>query len=129
MQDEPEPTEILSAVATFLRDIVVPQATPHTAFQARVAANALDLVARQIALAPEADAAERLRLTALLGRDGDLGDLNRALADAIAAGTIGPATPGLHDHLLATTLAKLAVDQPHYSGYRAALDAVSHKDD
>ncbi len=30
-------------------------------------------------------------------------------------------TPGLADHLWETTLAKLAVDQPNYWGYRAAL--------
>ena len=129
MQDEPTPTEILAAVAAFLRHTIVPDASPHTGFQARVAANALDLVARQIALAPGTDAEERERLAALLGREGDLGELNRALAEAIAGGALDPATPGLHDHLFATTLAKLAVDQPNYSGYRAALDAAQRKGD
>jgi Domain of unknown function (DUF6285) len=126
MQDEPQPAEILAAVASFLRDVVMPQATSHTAFQARVAANALDLVARQIALAPASEEAEHQRLKALLGRDGTLADLNRALADGIVVGVFDTSEPGLSTHLLETTLAKLAVDQPSYSGYRAALD---EKDD
>lgn len=119
MQDEPTPPEILSAVAAFLRDTVVPQATPLVAFQARVAANAVDLVVRQLTLAPASDAAERDGLRALLGRDGSLSELNAALADGLAAGSI--ATAEAMAHLRTTTLAKLAVDQPGYSGYRAAL--------
>lgn len=127
MQDNPDPSAILTAVADFLRTVVVPEARPHIAYQARVAANAVDLVRRQIELAPETDAAEQVRLVALLGRDGSLDDLNTTLAEAIASGSTALETPGLINHLWATTLAKLAVDQPAYSGYRAALsdDAVS----
>jgi len=43
------------------------------------------------------------------------------LADALASGAKGLATPGVSAHLRATTLEKLRVDQPNYSGYRAAL--------
>ena len=57
----------------------------------------------------------------MLSEDGDLPTLNRALALRIRAGAMDLSTPGLADHLWATTLAKLAVDQPNYSGYRAAL--------
>ncbi|MCW6535959.1 DUF6285 domain-containing protein [Sphingomonas lycopersici] len=129
MQDQPEPREILATVAAFLRDTVVPESRPRTAFHARVAANAIDLVSRQITLAGTSDAAERARLVQLLGEDLPLAEANEALADRIAEGAVGPATPGLMEHLLATTLAKLAVDQPTYSGYRAALaDAPVAKD-
>lgn len=118
MQDEPLPAEMLTAVAAFLRDTVVPQATPLVAFQARVAANAVDLVARQLGLAPAAEAAEHASLRALLGRDGTLAELNAALAAAIADGTLS--ADAALPHLWATTFAKLAVDQPNYAGYRAA---------
>lgn len=128
MQDEPAPAEILAAVAAFLRGTVVEQTESHTAFQARVAANALDLVARQLGLASASDATELARLTTLLGQDGTLADLNRALAHGIADGTLDAAAPPLVEHLWATALAKLAVDQPNYSGYRATLAAQSHKD-
>jgi hypothetical protein len=121
MQDEPKPAEMLAAVAAFLREVVIPEAKPRTAFQARVAANALDLVGRQIELAPAEEAAEMERLKALLGRDAPLADLNAALAEALASGALDLTSPGVEAHLFATTLAKLAVDQPSYSGYRAAL--------
>ena len=123
MQDEPTPPEILAAVAAFLRDSVIPQATPLVAFQSRVAANAVDLVARQLALAPGDEAEEAARLRELLGRDGDLGELNVAFAAAIAAGEIDPMAGIAAQHLWKTTLAKVAVDQPRYSGYRAARAA------
>ncbi len=119
MQDEPRPQEILTAVAAFLRGAVVDGATPLVAFQARVAANAVDLVARQIVLAPGSDAVELDGLRALLGRDGSLAELNAALASGLAAGEI--AAGDAAQHLWLTTLAKLAVDQPKYSGYLAAL--------
>ena len=128
MQDEPHPTEILAAVAAFLRTTAIPEMTAHTGFQARVAANALDLVTRQITLAPASDEAEMTRLTGLLGQQGSLAELNGILADQIAAGDLTLDSAGMLGHLRATTLAKLAVDQPTYSGYRAALDAAKPKD-
>ncbi len=121
MQDEPKPAEMLAAVAAFLREVVIPEAKPRTAFQARVAANALDLVGRQIEIAPVEEAAEIERLKALLDRDAPLTDLNAALAELLATGALNLASPGVEAHLTATILAKLAVDQPSYSGYRAAL--------
>ena len=62
-----------------------------------------------------------LVLAALLNTDGTLEDLNGELARRIASGAVDLGTPGVAEHLWAVTLAKLAVDQPGYSGYRAAL--------
>ena len=44
------------------------------------------------------------------------------LAHRIATGELDLTTPGLSDHLWATTMAKLAVDQPTYAAYRAELE-------
>jgi Domain of unknown function (DUF6285) len=121
MQDPPYPSEILGAVAAFLKNVVAAETTGATSFQARVAANALEMMKRELETAPAEDAAELERLRALLGKDGSLHDLNAELSRRIEAGEIGLDTPGLKDHLWATTLAKLAVDQPTYGGYRAAL--------
>ncbi len=118
MQDKPSPSDLLAAVAHYLRDELLPTLSAHHAFQLRVSCNALDLVARQIALEPAADATEIERLTKLLGHDGALGDLNAELAAKIAGGELTLETPGLSDHLWATTLAKLSVDQPQYGAYR-----------
>jgi hypothetical protein len=121
MQDTPNPSEILAAVARFLKDEAAPALSGHLAFQARVAANALEMMRRQIELAPGAEAEELARLKTLLGRNGDLAALTAELSRRIAAGEADLATPGLADHLWATTLAKMAVDQPTYAAYRASL--------
>jgi hypothetical protein len=121
MQDQPNPSEVIGAVAAFLRNVVTAQTTGATSFQARVAANALEMMRRQLDLAPAEDAAELERLKALLGTDGTLAELNTELARRIAAGDLDLTTPGLSDHLWATTMAKLAVDQPTYAAYRAEL--------
>lgn len=120
MLDEPKPEEILAAVARYLRETVAPATSGHISFNVRVAANALEMSRRQLLDATAED--ERDRLTKLLGRDADLAELNAELCRRIAEGEITLRTPGLADHLWAVTLAKLAVDQPTYWGYRAALE-------
>jgi hypothetical protein len=121
MQDEPTPTELIKAVADFLRNEITPVIKGHNAFKLRVAINALDLVTRQLALEQDSDAGEAARLTQLLGMDGSLIELNRALADKIAKGEVDLQTPGLSEHLWQTTMDKLAVDQPHYASYKREL--------
>jgi hypothetical protein len=123
MQDEPTPTELIKAVANFLRADITPQISGHAAFKLRVAINALDLVTRQLSLQDGSDAAEAASLSALLGVQGSLADLNRMLADRIASGEADLQTPGVKDHLWQTTLAKLAVDQPNYAAYKRELEA------
>jgi hypothetical protein len=121
MLDEPTPTELIKAVADFLRHEIAPVISGHNAFKLRVALNALDLVGRQLALEQGSDAAETARLTRLLGLQGSLGELNRALADRIAKGEVDLQTSGVADHLWQTTMDKLAVDQPNYAAYRREL--------
>ena len=121
MQDEPTPTELLKAVADFLRNEITPAIKGHNAFKLRVGINALDLVTRQLTLADDSDAAEHTRLKQLLGADGSLIELNRALSDKIAKGEVDLATPGLSDHLWQTTMDKLAIDQPNYASYKREL--------
>jgi hypothetical protein len=125
MQDEPTPSELIKAVADFLRNDITPQVGGHSAFKMRVAINALDLVTRQLTLESSSDAAEAERLSQLLGRQGSLGELNRLLAGKIAGGEADLQTPGLAEHLWQTTLAKLAVDQPNYAAYRRELERKS----
>ena len=121
MQDEPTPTELIKAVADFLRSEITPAIKGHNAFKLRVGINALDLVTRQLALAEQGDAAEAARLKQLLGADGALLELNRALSEKIACGEVDLNTPGLSEHLWQTTMGKLAVDQPNYASYRREL--------
>ena len=97
MQDEPTPSELIKAVADFLRNELAPQTSGHSAFKLRVAINALDLVTRQLAMEQGSDAAEAARLKQLLGAIGSLMELNRALSEKIANGEVDLSTPGLRE--------------------------------
>ena len=119
MREQPDGAALLAAVAHFLRQEAAPALEGRLAFHARVAANALDIAAREWRLAPEAEQAERARLTALLGHGGDNAALNDELCTRITSVTIDPHDPALLDHLWQTTLDALAVDQPKYATYRA----------
>jgi hypothetical protein len=121
MQDEPTPVELIKAVVDFLRKEISPVIKGHNAFKLRVGINALDLVTRQLALEEGSDAAEVVRLKQLLGVDGSLKELNRALSEKIAKGEVDLQTPGLSEHLWQTTMDKLAVDQPNYASYKREL--------
>jgi hypothetical protein len=121
MQDHPTPSEIIGAVAIFLKTVVAAETTGATSFQARVAANALEMMRRELDTAPAEDAAEMARLEAMLGAKGTLMELNTELSHRIESGAMTLSTPGLKEHLWATTMAKLAVDQPTYAAYRASL--------
>jgi hypothetical protein len=117
MQDRPDPLDLVRTVAFTLRERLMPKLSGSAAFEARVAANALDVVARQLDLAAGSDAAEMANLEALLGEHGSLRDLNAELCTRIADGTIAADDPALLAHLWVTTLDKLAVDQPTYAAY------------
>lgn len=121
MQEQPTPAEILATVATFLRDTAVPQLSGHASFTARVAANAVDLVRRELELRDTSNREEQARLEALLGHAGTLDELNAELAAAIRSDRMATDRADLLDHLWRTTLDKLAIDQPSYASYRAAL--------
>ncbi|MBX3644047.1 MAG: hypothetical protein KF720_13380 [Rubrivivax sp.] len=123
MHQRPDTEDLLAAVALFLREQAIPQLPGHAAYHARVAANMVDIVRRQLQLAPAADAQERQRLRTLLQADGSLAELNALLCERIADGRINLQTPGLPAHLWQSTLDKLAVDQPSYASYRRAKEA------
>jgi hypothetical protein len=123
MQDLPDDTELLASVEAFLKDEVMPQLDPAGGFRARVSANVLGMVRRHLEQAGM-DAAhdERELLAQLTGKKGTLAGQTAELCRLIADGNLTPADPLLRDYLWLTTLAKLAVDQPKYSGYRRARD-------
>jgi len=113
--------ELVTAVRDFLEQRAMPELKGHTAFHARVAANALGIVARELEQGEAAGTEERQRLVGLLGRDGTLAELNRELCARIRDGRVGLETPGLAEHLASTTRDKVAIDQPGYSGLKRFL--------
>jgi hypothetical protein len=122
MIDAPHGADMLDAVARLLRDTLIPQLPADTVFQARVAANAIDLVAREMRLGGTAQTDATTRLKALLTLDASLPELEAELASRIHEGQVGADTPGLMDHLWATTLAKMAIDQPSYASYKREIE-------
>lgn len=120
MMDQPSALELVTAVKEFIEKHAMPQLQGHTAFHARVAANALGIVQRELEFGPAANAAEQARLEAMLGIKGSLEELNRELCKRIRSGAIGMETPGIGEHMRATTYAKVGIDQPSYSGFKAA---------
>jgi hypothetical protein len=124
MQDQPTAIELVDIVAEFIRVHAMPQLTGHAAFHALVAANALDIVKRELMIAPQATVEEAERLKGLLGQEDTLEEMNRELCQRIETGQLTLETPGLADHLWAITLTKLAIDQPKYSGYVRALEEI-----
>ncbi len=123
MREQPSAAELIDAVAGFITSEIAPTLTGRLAFHARVAANALAIVKRELELGPAADRADAGRLKALLGIEGDNVALTEELCRRIESGEIAADDPALIDHLWATTLATLAVDQPNYGTYRRIVAA------
>src|SRR6187397_2610913 len=116
-QDRPTASELLTAIADFLREEATPaldRSDPRLAFQMRVAVNSLAILEREGRLGPQADSREHDRLKKLLGRDGTLAELNRELARQLRAGERDASDSELMAHLDATTADKIAIANPRW---------------
>lgn len=122
MHDQPSVSELVQAVKSFIDETAGPNLTGHAAFHARVASNALATVLRDLEHRPANEAAEVARLISLLdaSQSDDLASLNARLSEKIRSGELTSETPGLLEHLKATTIAQVEIDQPRYSGLRTA---------
>jgi len=118
MMDQPSALELVTAVREFIEKHALPQLQGHTAFHARVAANALAIVGRELEQGSHANEEETDRLKRLLGTEGTLAEMNKELCRRIRSNAIPLDDPMLATHLRQTTLAKVAVDQPNYSGFQ-----------
>ena len=117
MQDRPTASELLAAIADFLRDDATPaldRTDPRLGFQMRVAVNSLAILEREVRLGRAADARELARLTQLLGRPGTLDDLNRDLARQLRDGQRDETDAALMAHLDATIADKIAIANPKW---------------
>lgn len=113
MITHPTTEELVESVRLWI-DQIRPGLDPRNAFLARVAANALAAVGRELTEGPAAEA-EAVRLMAgLLGHEGAFETLNAELCAAIRAGDMTVATPGLLPALHVMAKHQLAIDQPSY---------------
>jgi len=123
MQDRPTLRELLDAAEDFLRTDLRPQLSGAAQFHTLVTANVLAIVKRELDGWETFNRAEAERLRALLGGGAgeSLRELNVELCRRIRAGEIAIERPDLIDHLIRTTLAKGAIDNPRYAGHLRAL--------
>lgn len=120
--DLPSSEELLVSVRDFLRADVREATEGRNNFMALVASNSLDIVLRELRLGPAHLTGELMRLTALLGSTGTNHELRWELTNRLRDGSLALDHPGLAEHLRATVVNQIAIDQPKYSGYRAAID-------
>jgi hypothetical protein len=112
--DRPTPAELVEAVREFLEDSVMDATEGSVRFHVRVAANALGIVERELAMAPTLEAAHRERLAALgCGSDAEL-------AAAIRSGAWDDRWDEVVDAVRSSVIDKLAVANP---GYAATSDS------
>jgi hypothetical protein len=109
----PKAEELAEAVARWI-DQIRPGLDPRNAFLARVAANALGTVARELALGEGAEARAARRLAEVLGHPGAHAELTSELCARLRSGELHAQTPGLLAALRANVLDQLAIDQPNY---------------
>lgn len=97
MAGHPTASELVAAVQGFLKGLPL---NSRDMFHARVAANALAIVERELAAPP----------VPLV-----FGISDASLCAAIRAGGLAVATPGLLDAMIGATVARLQVDNPRYA--------------
>ena len=138
MQDQPTYAELLAAVQHFLETDVVPALEGTKKFHARVAANVLAIVRREVDAEDAQLRAEWSRLDQLLSGSetlpGDRIELRRrlrertgALCERIRSGEAdaGPWRRTVLQHVRQTVVEKLAVANPKYLGSEAGESAAS----
>lgn len=113
MITHPRTEELAEAVALWI-DQIRPSLDPRNAFLARVAANAMATIGREITQGPAAEAEAVRLMTGILGHEGSHADLNAELCDRIRAGDLTVESPGLLVALTIMARDQIAIDQPSY---------------
>jgi hypothetical protein len=109
----PRTEELSEAVGAWI-DQIRPSLDPRNAFLARVAANAMATIGRELTLGPVAEARAIAAMAEVLGHEGTHGELNHALCERIHAGELTVETPGLLTALKIMARDQIAIDQPNY---------------
>ena len=113
--------ELIQSVSDFLKAELASELPNDKRFLARVAANSLAIVQRELTLAPQLAIEEHNRLQTLLQSKDELHALRKRLVLELRT-TLPLNQQGLAEHLRETVAGRLAVDQPGY----AALQQPEH---
>ena len=115
-QSMPSAPILLAAAVKYLEEELLPTLTGYHRFQTRVTANVLNIVRRELELRETQSAAERERLRALVGHDGDTETLSGELSELIRRGAIDLNDAELRAHLRQSLADALAINNPKWSG-------------
>jgi uncharacterized protein DUF6285 len=105
---------LLTAAVKYLEQELLPTLAGYHRFQTRVTANVLNIVRRELELRGSQAAAERERLRALVGHDGEIEILSAELCDSIRSGAIALNDPDLRAHLRQSLADALAINNPKW---------------
>ena len=119
-EDMPRLDELLVSVRDFLHQDVMAATEGRINFLSRVAGNSLDIVEHDLRLGGEGRARELARLRALFASEDGLSELRWRLVHALRDGSMPLDQAGLAEHLRATVVNQVAIDQPKYSGFATA---------
>jgi Domain of unknown function (DUF6285) len=110
----PKAAVLLEAAVKYLETELMPTLAGYHRFQTRVTVNVLNTLRRELELRGAQAAAERSRLIAMLGHDGDVEALSIELAERIRAGAISIDDPALRAHVRQSLADALAINNPKW---------------
>jgi hypothetical protein len=113
-QSTPKAATLLEAAVKYLETELMPTLDGYHRFQTRVTVNVLNTVRRELELRGLQAEAERSRLVAMLGHDGDVETLSVELAEKIRAGAIAIDDPALRAHVRQSLADALAINNPKW---------------
>lgn len=119
MNNPPSKEELLVSIINFIEKEVISELKGEKRFHAHVAKNSLNIILRQLKLEEKNNSLEEKRLKEILKIENDLEEMNKILCNKINNNEIDINDNNLIDHLYKTTMEKLSIDQPNYSGYLA----------
>lgn len=110
----PDAPTLLSAAVKYLEDELMPTLDGYHRFKTRVTVNVLNTIRRELEMRGAQAEAERARLAAILGRDGEVEALSAELSERIRSGAIDLDDPMLRAHLRQSVADALAINNPKW---------------
>jgi hypothetical protein len=111
MSDAPA---LLTAAVKYVEEELLPDLTGYHRFRTRVTINVLNTIRRELEMREVQSAAERVRLRALLGHEGDTEALSAELSERIPQGAIDLNDAELRAHLRQSLADALAINNPKW---------------
>lgn len=113
-----ETADLLAAVRQFLREQVLPELDGFKAYNTRVAANALGIVARELEMGVGLATLDQ-QMAVALGLDASIASVPQHIALALRDGQL-TVDEEILSYLRKRTMLAIAIDNPKYSGLQQA---------